>query len=147
MRRLTIALLIVVLGASACSSDDPAGDQGVKAISFGGEDQQCDSPKLLNEVDDQARLAEAVGCFMAEVDAGRAVTIDIDQPTVEGDSVFLRYSYDGEAYLLVQDNRLDEFGRGSVDAQRCDGLVAKPGLPEGLECRPIEHPGFVEAMG
>ncbi len=137
-------MITIVLVFGACGSDEPAGDD-VKAISFGAQDEQCTSTKLLNEADDLARLDVATKCFMSEVDAGNPVVLDIDQPTVEGDSVFLRYAYDGATFLLVQDTRLDTFGNGSVDAQLCQDVAAPGGLLEGSDCEPIEHPGFVEA--
>lgn len=142
--RVVAGAIVGMLWLGACGSDAPAAD-AVKAISFGDSDVLCESIKLRNEADDQDRLQLAVNCFMAEVDAGNPVTIDIDQPTVEGDSILLRYAFDGESFLLVQDSRLDTFGNGSVDAQRCPSLTANGPFLEGADCEPVEHPGFVEA--
>lgn len=142
--RFVAAAILGMLWLGACGSDAPAGD-GVKAISFGAQDEKCDSTKLRNELDDQPRLEAATNCFLAEVEAGNPIVIDIDQPTVEGDSVLLRYAFDGESFLLVQDTRLDTFGAGSVDAQRCQSVKPTGWLPDGVDCEPIDHPGFIEA--
>lgn len=147
--RGVIGLVFAVTVLTACSrSQEAVGEpdaDGDQAVEFGEADGPCESAVLTNDVGDEKALRRAVDCFFGEVEAGNAVTIDIDQPTVEGDSIFLRYGYDGDTFLLVQDSRLDSFGSGGVDAQRCAELRPTPLLPEGIDCRPVEHQGFTEA--
>lgn len=146
MKQLFMTLATLAMLLSACGSDDGAGGDGVgEQISFGADDGKCASVKLRNELDDPEVLEVATSCFFSEVNAGNSVVIDIIHPTVEGDGIYLRYQFDGESFLLVQDSRLDAFGQGVVDAQRCDRIEATAFLPDGVGCVPVDHRGFVEA--
>lgn len=145
MAHVLKAMIICALLLTACGSDDIGDDEPESAVSFGGEDQQCPSVKLANEADDQQVLQEAIKCFLAVMESGDPIVMDVDRPTVEGDSIFYRYDFDGASVLLVRDTRLDTFGAGAVEAERCESIVSTNGLPEGVQCTPVDHPGFVDA--
>jgi len=142
MRRVGV-LVALMVAASACSSDPPSefGD----SAPFASNDDQCASAVLLNEVDDPQVLDKSLDCLFTEYDAGRPVTVDVDLPTVEGDSIYHRYHYDGESVLIVIDSRADEFGQGSVRATQCASIERTSRLPEGADCELVDHPGFPEA--
>lgn len=112
---------------------------------FGGNDTFCESTTLGNEPDDQQKLADGVDCFFAEYEAGNSVIWDASIPTVEGDPIYHRFAYDGEAVVIVIDSRLDSFGSGSVDARTCASIERTNWIPEGVDCGPIDHAGFAEA--
>lgn len=163
MRRSIVALLVGLVFAVGCSSEStspaqpaaaPAAPQPTElaeppatATIFGAEDTVCESVRLRNEDDDQAKATSATDCLLAEIEAGRAVTVDIASITVEGDPIYMRYVFDGETTLFVTDNRADAFGRGSVQASRCSSVQRSSWFPEGVDCMPAEHPGFPEAVG
>ena len=135
----------LILVAAACGSTAAQPSRFGDSAPFGSNDDQCVSARLLNEPGDEAILATAVDCFLAEYDAGRPVTVDIDVPTVEGDSIFHRYGYDGEATLIVEDARADEYGTGYIRARTCVRVERTDWLPEGYDCTQVSHPGFPEA--
>lgn len=128
--------------AVACSGSDSASNEPI----YGTEDTVCTSVRLANEDNDDAVLASAVDCLIAEVDAGRPVTVDIAAVTVEGDPIYNRFTYDGDRILIVEDNRADEFGRPVVVARSCAGISTGQWFPEGTDCEPADHPGFPEAV-
>lgn len=109
---------------------------------FGGNDDQCPSTVLSNSDDDQAVLQQGADCFLSEVEAGTPVVWDLSLPTVEGDPIFSRYLFDGEAVWLLGDSRADEFGRGTVSAQRCAGIEGANWEPVGVDCVSTDYPGF-----
>lgn len=159
VRLVLIAGVLVV--SSACGSDDdgtPVGepiaveaDGGIGdtpfggVAFFGGNDAQCASTELANEPDDQATLADGADCFFSELDSGTPVVWDAAVPTVEGDLIYHRFAYDGQTVLFVIDSRLDTFGAGTIDAKRCQDAVQTAWIPEGIDCAPVDHPGFPEA--
>lgn len=149
MKHILWSIAIGTTTLAACSSDEGPSDTAPasesEAVSFGADDDQCASVVLRNEENDRDVLSQATKCFFSEVDAGTPVTIDIDRPTVEGDSIFFRYAFDGASVLVVEDSRLDAFGTGAATAQRCESVARTDWLPEGVECQPVDHAGFVEA--
>jgi len=140
-----MTLLFVVAVGVACGSR-VYDDDGLLAP-FGSNDTVCASANLTNDETDEAILRAAIDCLLTEVGAERSIVLDVDQPTVEGDSTYYRYSFDGESILIVSDNRLDEFGPGAVRAKRCQTLERDRWLPIGVDCVSTSHPGFPEADG
>jgi len=140
MRIWSVTVLAVLL--AACGSDNTT---ELPVASFAEFDEVCSSPKLTNDEDDALILGVATTCFFSELDAGMPIILDVDLPTVEGDSMFFRYDFDGDTVLIVEDTRLDTFGRGTVIAQRCETVIATDHMPEGVGCEPVEHGGFVQA--
>ena len=139
---LGVALILV---ATACGSTAAQPSQFGDSAPFGSNDDQCASARLLNEPEDESILDAAVDCFLAEYDAARPVTVDIDTPTVEGDSIYHRYQFDGEVVLIVEDARADEFGIGYKHSRTCTRVERTDWLPEGFDCTQVPHPGFPEA--
>ena len=139
LRSLLAAL--VTLGVAGCAGEraDPI---------FGRADTVCVSAELQNDDGDLDRLGEAISCLMDEVAAGRAVTVDLLVPTVEGDPMYHRFAFDGAAVLIVADDRADTYGSGTVRAERCASLEwDRRWLPVGVDCSPTDHDGFPEAAG
>ena len=142
MKRLLVVAVMVV----ACGDRQPQPSKFGDSAPFGSNDDRCASAALLNELEDEFLLIEAMDCFFAEVEAGRPVTVDIDVPTVEGDSIYNRYRFDGTSVLIVQDSRADSYGNGVLRARECAAVYrTASGLPEGTDCRAVTHPGFPEA--
>ena len=144
MRARSLVALVILLVA-ACGSSAPQPSQFGDSASFASNDSRCPSVRLSNEADDQEVLTAAIECFFDEYDAGRAVTVDFDIPTVEGDSIYHRYRYDGETVLIVEDTRADEYGTGYIRARSCERVEGTDWLPEGYDCSQVAHPGFPEA--
>ena len=126
-----------MLFAVACSEPGPP--------IFGTADTVCESVRLLNEDGDLEKMASASSCLLGEIDAGRAITVDIATITAEGDPIYNRYAFDGESVLIVADDRADTFGNGGVRAERCASIQAGRFLPEGIDCQSADHDGFPEA--
>ena len=131
--------------ATACGSSAARPSQFGDSAPFGSNDDRCASARLLNEPEDESVLDAAVDCFLAEYEAGRPVTVDIDSPTVEGDSIYHRYRYDGQEILIVEDARADEYGVGYKRSRTCLRVERTDRLPEGFDCTQVAHPGFPEA--
>lgn len=116
---------------------------------FGANDDQCPSTVLANEESDQELIAAGATCFLDQVTAGDPVVWDMNQPTVEGDPIYTRHFYDGEAVWILTDTRADTYGSGTVDSQRCVGAQTTNWGIEGTNCAPAEFPsgfaGFPEA--
>lgn len=126
--------------------DGGIGDSPLGTVPFfGGNDTICPSTTLRNELDDETVVATAVDCFMAAYEAGTPLVWDLSRPTVEGDPIYHRFFFDGESVTIVVDNRLDAFGSPQIDARSCGSVVRGAGMPEGIDCTPIEHRGFPEA--
>lgn len=140
MRTFAIATMIA-LGAAACGASSVG-----TSVSFGADDSTCDSVELPGDVEDSSPLQAGVACLLIEIDAGNPVVVDFSLGTVEGDQIFTRYDFDGERILIVSDDRLDQFGSGSVAAATCEQLVANSStIPDGAECEAVGHSGFIEA--
>ena len=146
MKQLRRTIFVCAVLLAACGSDEYV-DAGLQdsTIFFGTADQQCPTATLRNELDDPQVLQAATDCFFEKVDAGIAVVLDVDRATVEGDSIYVRYDFDGQTLLIVEDTRLDTFGAGSVNSQRCADVKPTDWLPEGIDCEPVDHDGFAEA--
>lgn len=142
VRALAASVIVLI---AACGSSAPRASQFGDSAPFGSNDDSCPSVRLRNEADDQEVLAAGIDCFFEEYAAGRAVTVDIDSPTVEGDSIYHRYRYDSEVVLIVEDARADEYGIGYIRARTCGRVERTDWLPEGYDCTQISHPGFPEA--
>lgn len=144
------ALMLAIAGCSSSNdtAEEPVDDSPVDqsdGVVFGSEDNQCPSTTLHNEIDDDRILAAAVNCFFAEYDAGRPVVWDLDIPTVEGDPIYYRFDFDGDTVTIIADNRLDTFGTPHIEARRCAQVERNNSVPQGVNCDPIEHDGFVAA--
>ncbi len=109
---------------------------------FGGNDEQCASTVLNNEESDQANLKAGAECFIAELEAGTPVIWDLNQATVEGDPIFTRHIFDGDAVWLLNDDRADEYGSGSVRSERCESAELGSWGIVGATCVDAEYPGF-----
>ena len=59
----------------------------------------------------------------------------------------MRYAFDGDATLIVEDDRVDTSGSGSVEAKRCMTIQRSSWFPQGVDCEPVDHSGFAEAVG
>jgi len=137
-----VGLAFILAFAAAACGRDAAPSEPI----FGTADTTCESVVLLNEDSDQDVLDAAVDCLFGEIDAGNPVTVDLDIPTVEGDSIYYRYAFDGETTLIVIDNRGDEFGAPIIRAEQCRRLVRTGWEPRGEDCVGIDHDGFPEAV-
>ena len=143
--RLAVAVIAGFLLASCSSATEPS----VPADPiFGTADTTCESAFISSEGDqaDEALLEEAVDCLLTEIAAGNPVTVDIDMQTIEGDSIFYRYAFNGETILIVRDDRADEFGNIVINARRCQELSPTFQLPVGVDCQGEAHDGFPEAV-
>lgn len=153
---------LLILGACGSSSDSVESNRSVESngsvessgstspagnvATFGDSDGVCPNPTLTNDDGDEEALAAAVDCLLEEIEAKRAVIVDMNIPTTEGDPTFYRFDFDGDTVLIVEDNRLDEFGSGRVKAQRCQSLADTGSwLPSGQDCEPEDHDGFTDA--
>ena len=137
--------LIVVLVA-ACSTGQEV--DLAPAPVFGTDPGPCGVTVLSNDVDDQATLAAAVSCAIAEVDAERAFTWDLLVPTVEGDPILHRFVGSGDGVIMTIDTTRDSFGSPSVLVQVCDTIDDTGFVPVGVDCTdstgvPFELPGDV----
>ncbi len=137
------ALALALITGACARGDSPQAGEGDPI--FGTQDTACASVSTRNEDGDEALLAQVSTCLREQVQARRPVTVDVAVLTAEGDPIYHRYAYDGDRILIVEDNRADEFGRGRVAAQSCTGLHVSDWLPQGIDCRSAEHPGFPEA--
>ncbi|NNE11512.1 MAG: DUF4362 domain-containing protein [Ilumatobacter sp.] len=123
------------------------GGSGSGSLVFGAGADTCEPTVLTNDVDDERLAAEGSACFVAEVEAGRAVIWDVIIPTVEGDPIVRRYDFDGETTVITTDSSRDEFGGADsgVGAQRCADVRLDDRLPEGVDCEPTDAVGFDSA--
>ena len=140
-RWVSSAAVVLAVFAGACG-----GSASSATPIFGTEDTACASVSTRNEEGDEELLVRVAECLLEEVQAGRAVTVDVAILSVEGDPIYHRYEFDGERVLIVEDNRADEFGRPNVVARSCARLEADRFLPEGVDCVNATHPGFPEAV-
>lgn len=131
-------MIALGLVASACGASG-------ETVSFGSQDTTCQSVELRNDDGDADLQSSAQDCFIEEFEAGRAVTVDLNIPTADGDPIFNRFAFDGETVLLVTDSRLDEFGSDGVRAERCRSVELAGRVITGVDCEQVSHGGFVEA--
>ncbi len=145
---VAVAAGFLLAGCSSATetSTEPSVPEAVPI--FGTADTTCESAFISSDGDqaDEALLEEAVDCLLTEIAAGNPVTVDIDIQTIEGDSIFYRYAFDGETILIVRDDRADEFGNNEINARRCEELSPTFQLPEGVDCQGEAHDGFPEAV-
>lgn len=128
--------------------DGGVGDTPLGGVPFfGGNDTICPSLTLFNDADDERAARSASQCFLDAVDADTPVVWDVSIPTIEGDPIYHRFHFTGDDIVIVRDDRADTFGSGTVQAQRCAAVTMNEfeWLPVGIECDPIDHPGFPEA--
>ncbi len=137
---LAASLLLATCGGST----DPQ-------VVFGADDRRCTSIALSNSPEDADLVDEFGDCLAAAYLAGVPFTADVSRPTVEGDPIYTHFAYDGETVLIVTDNRLDQFGTGTVTAEQCAELIFAPlvrfgdWMPMGEDCTEQPHGGFVES--
>ena len=140
-------LLLAACGGVVPDAEIASEEPNTEPI-FGTEDTVCESAQLSGDLSEANNaLGEALTeCFITEVEAGRPVTVDVVEPTIEGDPIYTRYSYDGDRTLIVRDDRADEFGSAIVQADLC--LTVRPvrWLLQGVTCDRVDHPGFPEAV-
>ena len=136
MRRTAALPTVFALGAivAAC------GGEGSKV--FGEQTEPCAPLVLTNGDEDTASISTATECLLAEIAARRPVTWDVLAVTVEGDPIPTRYAFDGARITITRDDTRDEFGRGGVTVERCDGLRRGTWLPEGTDCTAAGGDGF-----
>lgn len=142
MKAVTTILIgfAIALVASACGGDAAVSQRSEDdTLSFGDSDTVCESVQLANDEGDEALLASAQDCFLAQYEAGNTVTIDLNVPTADGDLILNRYMFDAgpDVVTIIVDNRLDEFGsdRG-VTVEECASVVETDWLLEGVDCEP-----------
>ena len=149
-------LFALALSLAACGGGEPIPvEQDGEAAdtvrgdvaSFGADDTRCPSLTLNNEADDEQIARAASLCVLDALGAGVPVVWDVSIPTVEGDPIYHRFDFAGADVVIVRDDRADTFGSGSVRAERCAAIEARDAewLPVGVDCEPIDHPGFAEA--
>ena len=109
---LVATAVIIAIGAIGCGLSETG-----EPI-FGTADTTCSSVMLTNAPTDEVVLGGVVDCLLAEIEAGRPVTVDIAAATVEGDPIYHRYAFDGDEVLIVEDSRADEYGSDGVRAGR-----------------------------
>lgn len=109
---------------------------------FGANDDQCQSTILRNESTDQDKVTVGAECFLAELEAGNPVVWDLNQPTVEGDPIFIRHFFDGESIWILTDDRADEFGSGRTTSQRCESAELSNWGVAGASCVIDDSSGF-----
>lgn len=131
---VAVATLLLLAGCSSGEEVEP----------FGAADTVCDSIEVRDENADQANVQNAISCLMAEMEAGRAVTVDIKFPAPGGAAIYTRYDFDGERVWVIQDDRLDAFSANTVQSEKCTRLVPTDWLPVGVDCDVVAHPGFPE---
>ncbi len=140
-----VALFVIItLMASACGGESStvSSDQ----VAFGADDTECASVELAGDAEDRSPIQASVVCLLSQIEAGNPVVVDFSLGTADGDQIFTRYDYDGDVILIVSDDRLDEFGSGSVAAAVCESLVANSStVPDGAECEAVGHEGFTDA--
>lgn len=137
---------LVVVVVAACSTAQELDPAPVPV--FGTDPGPCGVTVLTNDVDDQATLAAAVSCAIAEVDAARVFTWDLLVPTVEGDPILHRFVGDGDGVVVTIDTTRDSFGSRSVLVQVCETIDDTGSVPVGVDCSdstgvPFELPGDV----
>lgn len=157
MRPLRSVLPVLIVLAAACGgngSADATGDGKVSddaategMVVFGEDETVCPSLTLANDLDDEQRAREAATCLLDSVTAGIPAVWDVSLPTVEGDPIYHRFDATGDDVVIIVDDRADTFGAGTVRARRCATVIASDAewLPVGVDCSPIEHPGFSDA--
>ena len=136
MNRGLLLLSAVLLVGSTCN-EQPTGN-----LRFGEDDSACMSTVLDNGPDDADRVAAGSGCFLAEVDAGRATTWDLLALTTEGGPIVWRYEFDGNAVTITADHTHDDFGGGPVKVEQCASVESSAHVPVGVDCVAAAGPGF-----
>ena len=137
-RSRTILSAATVVGFCVSAAACGGGESKV----FGEQSEPCPPTVLTNGFDDDQKIAAGTDCFMAELEAGRLVMWDVLAVTVEGDTIPIRYEYDGQIVRITADYSRDTFGSGGVTEQRCDGLRRTGHLPEGIDCNSSNGDGF-----
>ena len=158
MRKSIAALAVVVVttAGAGCASDSRSSaaptSTGVPTTTvaaatdpkvFGDSKGPCQATVLTNGPEDDAVLAKGADCFVGAVGSGTPVVWDVRTVTDEGDSIPVRYAYDGKVVTITIDTTHDAIGTPGVSTQTCAGVEPRAlSLPTGVGCTTEAGTGF-----